>query len=256
MGKRRTSAFAYLRVSSAGQLDGHGFERQQNAVDRFAAPNGFRIVEAFRDAHTGTHEARPGFSAMLGAIKANGVRHVLIERLDRFAREIGVQLALLGILQQNGVTLIEASTGRDVTTAMHDDPMAKALVSIQGVFHQAEKELLVRKLRQARDAKRAAQGRCEGVRPYGQDPCRPEEIEVVRLIKRLRRKNSRTGARRGYGAIAAELNQRCVPTRNGGPWSRSSVRAVLARSLQLSGTSGDSRAGTCAPRRDEPESPR
>ena len=36
------------------------------------------------------------------------MRHVLIERLDRFAREIGVQIALLGMLQREGITLIEA----------------------------------------------------------------------------------------------------------------------------------------------------
>ncbi len=141
---------------------------------------------------------------------------------------IALSLALF-LLAGWGVTLIEASTGRNVTAAIQDDPMAKALVSIQGVFHQAEKELLVRKLRKARDAKRAAEGRCEGPRPYGQDPERPEEVGIVREIRRLRRRNPKTGKRRGYGEIARELDRLGVPTRKGGPWSRSSVRNVLKR---------------------------
>lgn len=223
------NAFAYLRVSSAGQLDGHGFQRQDEAVQEYATRHGFQVVESFRDAHTGTEADRPAFSAMVGAIKANGVRHVIIERLDRLAREIGVQVALLGILQREGVSLVEASTGRDVTAALDDDPMAKALVSIQGVFHQAEKELLVRKLRKAREAKREETGRCEGVVPFGQDDQRPEEARVVAKIRRLRRRSPKTGRRRGYGIIADELNRRGLRTRKGGAWSRSSVRDILRR---------------------------
>lgn len=225
----RTKAFAYLRVSSAGQIDGHGYQRQEDAVDGFCETQSYQVVETFRDAHTGTEADRPGFAAMLGAIKANGVRTIIIERLDRFAREIGVQVALLGALQREGVTLLEATTGRDLTAAMADDPMAKALLSIQGVFAQAEKELLVRRMKKARDDIRARDGRCEGVRPFGMDPDRPEEQAVVREIKRLRRRNPKTGRVRGYGEIAAELDRLALPTRSGRPWSRSTVRAVLAR---------------------------
>ena len=52
------------------------------------------------------------------------MRHVLIERLDRFAREISVQIALLGMLQREGITLIEATTGRDACrSASFADPL-------------------------------------------------------------------------------------------------------------------------------------
>lgn len=219
------NAFAYLRVSSAGQVDGHGFDRQREAVDDYAKRNGLRIVETFQEAHTGTEADRPAFSAMLGAIKGNGVRTVLIERLDRFAREIGVQIMLLSMLQTEGVTLIEATTGRDVTAAVADDPMAKAMVQIQGVFHQAEKELLVRRLRKARDAIKAKTGFCGGVRPYGE---LPGEAELLATVKRLNRKRPNK-PRRSAAQIAMELERMGLPTRTGKPWSRHSVREILKR---------------------------
>lgn len=221
-------AFGYLRVSSVGQIDGHGYERQEQAVQEYARRHGYRIVETFKDAHTGTEQDRPGFSAMVGAIRANGVRTVILERLDRFAREIGVQIALLGILQRDGVALIEAATGRDVTAALNDDPMAKALVSIQGVFHQAEKELLVRKLRKARDAVREAGGHPCGRYPYGGDPNRPAEAQVLAKIHELRQSPGRGRRGMSMAKIAAVLNQEQAPTRGGQPWRASTVRDVLA----------------------------
>ena len=49
-------------------------------------------------------------------------------------------------------------TGQDVSEAMQKDPMLKALVQIQGVFAELEKNLLVRKLRRARDSIRNLPG--------------------------------------------------------------------------------------------------
>ena len=67
------TAFAYLRVSGAGQIDGHGFDRQRTAVAEFAAKNGVRIVAEFRDeAVSGTTEweARDGERAGVERIAA------------------------------------------------------------------------------------------------------------------------------------------------------------------------------------------
>ena len=45
-----TLAVGYLRVSSVGQVEGDGFARQAEAIDRFAAKAGFSIVESYREA--------------------------------------------------------------------------------------------------------------------------------------------------------------------------------------------------------------
>ncbi len=206
-------AFAYLRVSSSGQVDGHGFERQEDTIRRFAQASGYEVVEIFRDSHTGTEEDRPAFSAMIAAIKANGVRTVLIESLDRLARSLSVQVALLSLLEREEITLRAASTGQDVTADVREDPMREAMVLMQAIFAQTEKKLLVRKLRAARDRKRSETGRCEGVPPFGE---LDGEADIVREIRRLRRRNPKTGRVRGYGQIAQELDRLGYQTRSGG----------------------------------------
>ena len=94
-------AFAYLRTSSATNVgvDKDSDKRQLAAIEAFAARHGFAVVGTFRDdAVSGEDDisSRPGFSAMLDALEANGTRTVIVEDASRFARKVIVQE--LGIL--------------------------------------------------------------------------------------------------------------------------------------------------------------
>ena len=133
---------------------------------------------------------------------ANSVRLVLVESLDRLARDLLVQSTLLAKLECEGIALVSASTGEDVTASMRDDPMRKALVQIQGVFAELDKSLLVRKLRKGREAKR-----------------------VVATVKALRRK-PKGGRPRSYQKIGDILNANAIPPRAGAKWHASSARNV------------------------------
>jgi len=42
-------AFAYLRVSGRGQVDGDGFDRQLAAIRSYAAVQGIAIARVFRE---------------------------------------------------------------------------------------------------------------------------------------------------------------------------------------------------------------
>lgn len=222
--KNIVPAFAYLRVSSNGQVKGHGFQRQEETVTRFAAENGFAVAQTFRDAFTGTEADRPEFNRMVATILGNGVRTILVESLDRLARDVMVQSLLLAKLAQHGITLINCVTGEDVTAAMSEDPMRKALIQIQSVFSELEKSRLVSKLRRAREAKKDATGKCEGRKAYGE---KPGEQEVVELMRSLRRK--REGKRMSFARIAQELNAREVPTRTRARWHTTTVKNILTR---------------------------
>ena len=112
---------------------------------------------------------RPAFQEMMAAILVNGVRTVIVEGMDRLARELRIQEALLVYIAAKGVDLLSARTEENVTQAIQADPMKKALVQIQGVFAELDKNLTVKRLRKARDAKSAEQKkRCEGRKSYGQ----------------------------------------------------------------------------------------
>ena len=43
------TAFAYLRVSGKGQLEGDGFTRQREAIDRYAKAHDIEIVRTFEE---------------------------------------------------------------------------------------------------------------------------------------------------------------------------------------------------------------
>ena len=120
---------------------------------------------------------RPAFQEMLSEILKDGVRTVVVEGLDRLAREYRIQETLLIYLASKGIDLISAGTKENVTEAIMADPMRKALVQIQGVFAELEKNLLVKKLRVARERKRKETGKCEGRKSYQE--AMPENCRAI-----------------------------------------------------------------------------
>ncbi|MDZ4685756.1 MAG: recombinase family protein [Planctomycetaceae bacterium] len=215
-------SFGYVRVSGKGQVKGHGPRRQRELIREFADANGYELVAVYEDAHTGTESDRPQFVAMLERMMGNGVKTVVVESLDRFARDLLIQSTLLAKLAAEGLTLIAANTGEDVTAAMQDDPMRKAMVQIQGVFAELDKNLTVRKLRKARDAAREKTGRCEGRKAFGHYL---GEQAVLDRLRQLRRK-PRGRERLPLAKAAETLNAEGFRNRTGGQWTAAHVRKI------------------------------
>jgi DNA invertase Pin-like site-specific DNA recombinase len=76
--KIKIPAFAYLRVSGTGQMSGHGFDRQAETINTYAAEHGYVVEQTFRDAFTGTEADRPEFTRMVAAILATVVARSLL----------------------------------------------------------------------------------------------------------------------------------------------------------------------------------
>jgi len=223
-------AYAYLRVSSKGQEQGDGFPRQLETIKRFAAENGYTIVDVYQDVFTGTEDDRPQYMCMLEEMMHNGVKVVIVECLDRLARDLMVQSLLLSKLESEGLALLNAMTGENVTASMREDPMRRAMVQIQGVFAELDKNLLTAKLHNARERKKlktnGKEGK-EGTKPYG---TKEGEKSVLRLIE------ERHAAGDGPKAIADQLNQAGIPTRRGTKWNRGSVHRIIQRSANTPST--------------------
>jgi site-specific DNA recombinase len=223
--KSAVPAFAYLRVSSRGQVTGHGFDRQAEVIRSFARNNGYVIHGSFRDSFTGTEADRPEFNRMLSEILGNGARTILVESLDRLARNVVVQSLLLAKLVQYGITLINCVTGENVTASMNEDPMREAIIQMQSVFSQLEKSRLVRKLRHARQAAKEKTGKCEGRKAFGE---KQGEDKVINQMRSMRRRFR--GKRMSFARIADELNRQGIATRTGARWHTTTVRNILCRS--------------------------
>jgi DNA invertase Pin-like site-specific DNA recombinase len=223
-----TPAYSYLRVSGKNQVEGDGFPRQRQAIERHAKANGLDLAGEYRDEGvSGTRDLdnRPGLAALLDAVEAGEVRMVLVERADRLSRDLMVGEIILDQFRRAGVAVWSAEGGVDLTVA-DDDPTKRLIRQILGAVSEYDKTVLVLKLRAARERIRRQTGRCEGVKPFGHHP---SEQEVIARMRQLRRK-PRGEKRLGYVRIAKILTAEGLPTRHGGPWTAATVRKILRRS--------------------------
>lgn len=221
-------AFGYVRVSGKSQINGDGFKRQEKAINEYAKATGYQIETIFKEeAISGTLDEteRPAFQEMVSAILKNGVRTIIIEGMDRLARDLQIQTALITYLASKEITLISARTDQDITKAVMEDPMQRALVQIQGVFSELEKNLLVKKLRQARTRKKEDEGKCEGRKSY-------QELnpELIAEIKRLRRK-PKNGKRLSLQKTMESLNESGFTTTSGKPFTLTTLKNVIYKSM-------------------------
>jgi site-specific DNA recombinase len=222
-------AFAYLRVSTVGQVQGHGFDRQLETIKVYSRNVGIDIVQVFKEegiSGTTDETERPAFQNMMTAVLGNGVRTIIVESMDRLARELRIQETLLVYLASKGISLISARTEEDITAAIHSDPLKKALIQIQGVFAELEKNQLVHRLRKGREKTRQLTGRCEGRKPYGDTEYEQAVVRRIRAMRRTRR-NGTNGMT--FQAIADRLNSEGITTKSGMQWRPVQIYRILAR---------------------------
>jgi DNA invertase Pin-like site-specific DNA recombinase len=142
------------------------------------------------------------------------VRVVIIEKLDRLARDLMVQETTIADLRKHGFELVSVAE----PDLMANDPTRIMIRQMMGVIAQYEKSQIVLKLRGARMRKRAKEGRCEGRKPYRY--CEGEAVALERL-KALRAEGL------GFDRIAVRINQEGMPTRTGKPWHGVVVNRIL-----------------------------
>jgi len=226
------AAYAYTRVSGRGQLEGSGLERQQEEINRFAKESGYLIKQTFKEegiSGTTTETERPAFQQMVFSILRNGVNHIIVESLDRLARDLQVQLQLCTYIASKEITLICAGTGENITQAILEDPMRKAMVQIQGVFAELDKSLVVRKLKNGRIKARqdsetrtlSGKKKCEGRKSL-----RESSPDLLKEARKLYRKPPK-GKRRTLEEIGLALFEIGYQTSKGNPYAPAQVKRLI-----------------------------
>lgn len=225
-GKRaeKGKAIAYLRTSSAANVgaDKDSENRQRSAIEAFAKLAGFEIVAEFYDAAVSgaeTIDARPGFAELLKRIEGNGVRTIVVETANRFARDLIVQETGYAMLRERGINLIAV----DSPNAFLDDgPTSKLIRQVLGAVAEFDKAMTVAKLRGARERLRRS-----GRRVEGRTPAHVLYPKATAEAKRLRRANPKNGERRSFRDISADLAKAGLTTKAGKPFTATAVKRMV-----------------------------
>jgi DNA invertase Pin-like site-specific DNA recombinase len=228
---------AYLRVSSAVQVEAWGLPRQEAAIRAWCKANGHRVTEWRRDEGvSGTIEAvdRPGLSEAIELVNAGVVDGIIVADLDRFARKLTVQETALALVWKFGGTVFTA-TGGEVLAEDPDDPSRNLIRQVMGSVIEYEKNMLVMRMRQGKNVKRATGRKAEGQYAYGQQATgtgrerdagpQQEQQAIIRRIVDARQ------AEQSFRVICQMLNADGIPTKRGNQWVPMTVKRIYDRAV-------------------------
>jgi DNA invertase Pin-like site-specific DNA recombinase len=215
---------AYVRVSTSQQgRSGLGIEAQRQAIERFAAAEGFEIVRVFVEIETGKGadalDRLPQLAAALNEARRQRCS-VVVAKLDRLSRDVH----FISGLMAHRVPFMVAELGADV------DPFILHLFAAL-----AEKE---RKLISTRTKAALAAAKARGAILGGPKLAKARRLAIAQIKGRadqhaanvapIIREIRRAGAA-SLHQIAHALNARGISTSRGGQWYAKSVANVLER---------------------------
>lgn len=141
----------YARVSREEQVQGYSIDEQLRAMRRFCQERSWEVVGEFtEEGVTGRITERPELQKVLALAKARAVDIVLTHQLDRFYRNLRLQLETLGLLGEWGVGYLSTTEQIDYST-----PQGMLFMQMLGAFN----EYYVANL--AREVKKGKRGRAQ-----------------------------------------------------------------------------------------------
>jgi DNA invertase Pin-like site-specific DNA recombinase len=214
--------FGYIRVSGDSQSEGDGPARQQEKITKAASTLGVTIVRwFFDDGVAGKVETlnRPQFALMWSLLNGD-VTTVVFEKLDRLSRELFVQELAIRDARKAGVTLISADEGNAMASNVDSQDVARKLYrQMMGVIGEYDKDSIVLRLRAARQRVKAADGRCEGQKPFTATDAGKLAMSRIRELR---------ASGMGFDKIASHLNAEGIKTkRNGTQWHSFTINRML-----------------------------
>lgn len=162
-------AVAYVRVSSAGQVDGHSLDAQTRLFYELCTARGWQPGRVYREegrsAHTESIRQRPVFRELLGDAEKGLCDVVVVHTLDRWSRNMRVTVDSLARLATYGVGLVSITENIDYSTAQ-----GKLFTQMLGSFAEYFSGSLATHVRKGQ-SQRAAEGRHHGGIPFGYESC-------------------------------------------------------------------------------------
>ena len=209
------TAIAYTRVSTAQQgKSGLGLEAQQAALTRFAEAEGYNLIQTFEEIETGKGadalDRRPQLTAALKVARQHKAP-IIVAKLDRLSRDVH----FISGLMAHRTPFIVAELGADA------DPF---MLHLYAAFAEKERRMIAQRTKDALAAAKARGVKLGGLNAKGIRN-RDEAKERAETLRPIFAELAGMSARK----IAATLNERMVPTPNGGPWYAVTVIRVQRR---------------------------
>lgn len=223
---------AYLRVSGKEQVRHHGLTVQESEVRTWAIGHGYRVIRIHQDAASGTEgTVRPGLLAALEEVKAGRAAGVIVQRLDRIARDLIGQEAFIAEVRRAGGVVLSASDAE--THLLGDEPGDPARTMIRqfmGAVSQYEAELVRLRLAAGKERKRAQGGYTDGRPPIGFRAQAGHLVADAREQSVITRALELRSVGQSYREIAAILAQEGYRTRAGTTdWHPETLRRMCRR---------------------------
>lgn len=214
---------SYARISKDRTGEELGVQRQDQDTDALAARHGLTIRRRFvdNDLSATLGGPRPDYAELVAAIHRGEVDCVLVYALGRLWRNRAERAAGIELFRQHGVSVLCVKGPQlDLTTAA-----GRMLAGVLGEFDTFEVEQMSERekrkmLQNVQHGKPPSGRRCYGYSPDGWQVTPDEADDVRGMFADLLAGASLTG-------IAAALNRRGRPNRDGKPWTHNAVRNLL-----------------------------
>jgi DNA invertase Pin-like site-specific DNA recombinase len=201
----------YVRCSTDGQVEsGLGLEAQLSAIRAECARKGWNLVKVCVDEGlSGKNLDRAGVREALELVETGLAGTLMVAKLDRLSRSLLDFAQLMERSRSGRWNLVALDLGVDTST-----PAGEMMANVLATFSHFERRLISQRTKDAL-AQKKAQGVKLGRRPILDPALVAELVEAYE-------------SGQGWTAIARSLNQREVPTAQGGKrWYPSTVRAVV-----------------------------
>jgi DNA invertase Pin-like site-specific DNA recombinase len=220
----------YIRVSTEEQSsNGHSLGAQRAKLEAYAALYDLQLVSVIEDAGMSAKSLkRPGLQQALSMLKNKEADGLLIAKLDRLTRSISDWQTLIEqqFSDKRGKQLFSVADSIDTRTAA-----GRIVLNLLVTISQWEREVIAERTRDTLQHKIAKGERCGKIR-YGFDLAddgatltpNAQEQEAISFMRSLRAEGE------AYMGIASKLNERGIPTKEGGKWIWTSVKRILSRS--------------------------
>lgn len=221
----------YVRLSQDVAGDRLAVRRQRADCEKLCKTRGWSPVAVYEDndisAYTG--RTRPAYDQMMEAVAEHVVRRIVAWHPDRLHRSVRELEDFIDIIEATGCAVVTVTEGHYDLSTVSGRMTARIIGTVARAESEHKSERIRRKNVELAEAGRWVGG---GVRPFGYtktvdqqgkatlapDPFEAKEVKAM-MVRFLAGESAR--------AIAADLQQRGVPTVNGGTWRRNTVQGIL-----------------------------